>query len=128
MRGFLEKSTSRNLHGLNSRSTCKQIFALLKTQNGPLKHRSQIFKMVGVKFDNLFLCTEWHQRNCSYFTVNLPLDVSEIFKFSDVQCFSSFLRIQENFGKNIKTVEISKPVDERSNIFQENHSLWMSTI
>ena len=48
--------------------------------------------------------------------------------FLDLQCFSSFSRSQENFRKKIKTIVISKPVDERSNNFQENHSLWMPTI
>ena len=48
--------------------------------------------------------------------------------FSELQCFSSFLRIQENFPKKLKTIVISKPVDERSNNFQENHNLWMPTI
>ena len=47
---------------------------------------------------------------------------------SELWCFSSFLRIQENFRKKLKTIVISKPVDERSNNFQENHSLWVPTI
>ena len=41
---------------------------------------------------------------------------------------SYFLRIQENFRAKFKTTVISKPVDERSNNFKENHSLFMSTI
>ena len=42
--------------------------------------------------------------------------------------FSSFLRIQENFLKKLKAAVISKPVDERSNNFQESHNLWIPTI
>ena len=48
--------------------------------------------------------------------------------FSELQCFPSFLRIQENFRNKLKTIVISKTVDERSNNFQENHSLWLPTI
>ena len=48
--------------------------------------------------------------------------------FPELQGFYSFLRIKENFQKKLKTIVISKPVDERSNNFQENHSLWMPTI
>ena len=48
--------------------------------------------------------------------------------FSDLQCFSSLLRIQETFRKKLKTIAVSKPGHERSNKFQENHSLWMPAI
>ena len=62
----------------------------------------------------------------NYFTVNLPLDFCEIFNIFRITVFFYVLRIRENFEK--KTIVISKPVDERSNNFQENHSLWMPTI
>ena len=84
--------------------------------------------MPGVKFYDLFLGTERLQRNFDYFTVNLPLEFSEIFNIFRITVFFFFLRIQENFRKKLKTIVISKPVDKRSNNFQENHSLWMPTI
>ena len=43
--------------------------------------------------------------------------------FSELHGFSSFLRIQENLRKRLKTVVISKLLDQRSNNFQENRSL-----
>ena len=92
------------------------------------QRRFQIYKKLGVKFYDLFLLTERLQRNFNYFTVNLPLDFSEIFNIFRITVFLFFLRIQKNFRKKLKTIVISKPVDERSNNFQENHSLWMPTI
>ena len=53
------------------------------------------------------------------FTVNLPLDFSEILNIFRIIMFSSFLRIQENFRKKLKSIIISKPRDERSNNFEE---------
>ena len=35
-------------------------------------------KKVGVKFYDLFLLTEWLERNFSYLSIILPLDFSEI--------------------------------------------------
>ena len=54
----------------------------------------------------------------NYFTVDLPLDFSEVFNIFRIAVLSSFLSMQENFRKQLKTVIISKPVDERSNNFQ----------
>ena len=88
-----------------------------------LKHRFQIFKKLGVKFNDLFLSTEQPQRYVNYFKENLPLEFSQIFKIVRITVFSSFSRIQENFRKKLKAVVISKPLDERSKNFQENHSL-----
>ena len=45
------------------------------------KHRFQIFKstkMAGVKFNDVFLSTEWLERNFNHFFMILPLDFSEI--------------------------------------------------
>ena len=42
--------------------------------------------------------------------------------------FFFFKNSTKIFEKKLKTTVISKPVDERSNNFQENHNLWMSTI
>ena len=63
------------------------------------EHRFQILKKLGVKFYDIFLQTERPQRNFNYFTVNLPLDFSEIFSIFRITVFSSFLRIQENFRR-----------------------------
>ena len=93
-----------------------------------MEHRSRIFKKLRVKFYDLCLGTERLQRNLSYFTENLPLDFSEIFNNFRITVFFFFLGIQENFLKQLKIIVISKPVDERSNNFQENHSLWMPTV
>ena len=52
----------------------------------------------------------------NYFTVNLPLNFSEIFNIFRITVFSSLVRIRECFREGLK---MSKPVDERSNSFQE---------
>ena len=91
------------------------------------EHRFQVFRMLGVKFYDLFLLTEWLQRNLNYFTVNLPLDFSEIFNIFRITVFFCFLGIRGNFRRKLKTIVISKLVDERSNNFQGNHSLWLPT-
>ena len=79
------------------------------------EHRFQIFKKLGVKFNDLFLWTE-RQRNLNYFKKeNLPLDFSEIFNIFRTAVVNN----SRKFSKKIKTVVISKPVDERSNNFQE---------
>ena len=85
--------------------------------------------MPGVKFYDLFLGTERLQRNLNYFTVNLPLDFSEIFNIFRITVFFFFFENSRKFSKKkLKTTVISKPVDKRSSGFQENHSLWMPTI
>ena len=54
--------------------------------------------MPGVKFYDLFLGTERLQRNFGYFTVNLPLDFSEIFN----SVFLLFQEFKKIFEKNLK--------------------------
>ena len=39
--------------------------------------------------------------------------------FSELQCFASFLRIQENFRKKLKTIVISKSSTKDQIIFKE---------
>ena len=63
------------------------------------EHRFQIFKMPGVKFYDLFLGTERLQRNCDYFTVNLPLDFSEIFNIFRITVFFFFFKNSRKFSK-----------------------------
>ena len=53
---------------------------------GHYQHRFQIFKKVGVKFNELLRL----QRNLNHFTVNLPLDFSEIFNIFRITVFSFF--------------------------------------
>ena len=52
------------------------------------QHRFQVFKKLGVKFYDLFLSTEPLQRDLNYFTVNLPLEFSEIFNIFNVVLLS----------------------------------------
>ena len=80
----------------------------------------QILKKLGVKFYDLFLLTKRLQRNWNSFPVNLPLDSSGIF---NIFRRTMFLRIQEYFKNKLRTIITSKPVEERSNDFQENHSI-----
>ena len=54
------------------------------------KHRFQIFKRVGVKFNEVFLSAEWLQIKFSYFAIILPLDFSKIFNIVGIRVFSSF--------------------------------------
>ena len=65
------------------------------------KHRFQIFKKLGVKFDDLFLWTEQLQRNLDFFTVNLLLDFSEIFNIFRITVCSSFFKDSRKFSKKI---------------------------
>ena len=55
------------------------------------RHRFQIFEKLGVKFNELFLLTEWPQRNLNYFTVNMPLDCFEVFNIFRITVFFFFL-------------------------------------
>ena len=58
---------------------------------------------VGVKFNDLFLPTDRLQRNCNYFTINLPLDFSEIFNTFRITMFSFFFKNSREFlKKNLK--------------------------
>ena len=82
---------------------------------------------MGVKFYDLVLLTERLQQNLNYFTVNLSLDFPKIFNIFRITVFFFFVK-GKYFRKKIKTIVISKPVDERSNNFQENHSSWIATI
>ena len=51
-----------------------------------------------------------------------------IFNIFRITVFFFFFKNSRKFSKKkLKTIVISKPVDERSNNFQENHSLWMPT-
>ena len=84
-------------------------------------NRLQIFKRMGVKFNEVFLSTEWLQRNFSYFAMILPLDFVEIFNIFRIRVLSAFLRIPEKFSKKVKTITISKLSDSTSNNFHENH-------
>ena len=83
--------------------TLFELFALLIPYS-IMRRRFQFFNKLGVKFYDLylFLRTERLQRTLNQFTLNLPLDFSEIFSISELRCFSSFLRIRENFRKNLK--------------------------
>ena len=93
-----------------------------------VEHRFQIFKKLGVKLNDLFLWTEQPQRNLNYFTVNLPLDASEMFNIFRITVFFFFFKNSRKFQKKLKTLVNSKPLDKRANNFLENHSLWMPTI
>ena len=68
-------------------------------QAKPLELRFQIFEMVGEKFYDLFLRTEWLQRNNSYFAVNLPLDFPEIFNIFRITVIFFFLKNSRKFLK-----------------------------
>ena len=89
------------------------------------EHRFQIFnKKLGVKFYDRFLLSERLQRNLNYITVNLPLDFSEVFNIFRITVVFFFFKNSRKFSKKkLKTIVISKPVDERSNNFQEYHRL-----
>ena len=63
------------------------------------EHRFQISKKLGVKFIDLFLRTEMLQRNLNYFTVNLPLDFSEIFNIFRITLLFFFFQNQRKFSK-----------------------------
>ena len=63
------------------------------------QHRFQIFKKLGVKFNDLFLRTKRLQRNLNYFTVNLPLDFSEIFNILRITVFFFFFKNSRKFSK-----------------------------
>ena len=56
------------------------------------------------------------QRNFSYFTVNLPLEFSEIFNIFRITVFFFLLSEYKKFKTKLKTIVISKPVDERATI------------
>ena len=62
------------------------------------QHRFQIFKKLGVKFNDLFLLTEWLQRNFNYFTVNLPLDFSD-YNIFRITVFFFFFKNSRKFSK-----------------------------
>ena len=66
------------------------------------KHMFQIFKKLGVKFNDLFLRTERLRRNLNYFTVNLPLDFSEIFNTFRITVFFLFSEFKKIFEKNLE--------------------------
>ena len=50
------------------------------------------------------------------------------FQLFRISGFCFFSRIQAKFSKISRTIVISKLLDTTWNAFQENHSLWMSTI
>ena len=81
-------------------------------------HMFPIIKnVVGVKFRDVFLATEWLHRNFSYLAIILPLDFLEIFNIFRIRFFSLFFwRLKEKFSK--KTFTISKLFDPTSNNFQ----------
>ena len=61
--------------------------------------------------------------------VNLPLDFSGILNIFRIAVFFFFFKNTRKFSKKkLRTILISKPVDERPDNFQENHSLWIPTI
>ena len=62
-------------------------------------HRFQIFTKLGVKFYDLFLWTERLQGNLNYFTVNLPLDFSELFNIFRITVFFFFFKNSRKFSK-----------------------------
>ena len=93
--------------------------------NSSRQHKFQIFIKLGVKFNDLFLCTERLQRNLKHFTVNLPLDFAEILNIFRIIVFFFFFK---NSRKFLLRIVITKPLDERSNNFQENQRLTMPTI
>ena len=62
------------------------------------KHRFQILNKLGVKFYGLSLSTEWLQRILSYFTVNLPLDFSEIFNIFRIIVFFFIFKNSRKFS------------------------------
>ena len=58
---------------------------------GKKRRRKRTFrKKVGVKFYDLFLLTEWRQRNFSDVSINLPSDFSEIFEITAYSYFGLF--------------------------------------
>ena len=68
-----------------------------------LKLRFQIFKEVGAKFSDLFLRTEWLQRNFSHPAIFLPLDFSAIVDIFRIGVFSFFVgNSRKNFQKKLK--------------------------
>ena len=64
-----------------------------------MQHRFEIFKNLDVNFYDLFLWTERLQRNLNYFTVNLPLDFSEIFNIFRITVFFFFFKKSRKFLK-----------------------------
>ena len=66
---------------------------------GKKQRRFQISKKLGVKSYNLFLCTEWLQRNLNYLTVNLPFDFSEIFSIFRITVLLIFLKNSRKYSK-----------------------------
>ena len=60
----------------------------------------------------------------NYFTVNLLLQFSKIFNIFRMTVFFFFVKDSKIFWrKKLKTIVITKPIDERSNNLQETHSL-----
>ena len=71
---------------------------LSKTQ---YQSKSIGFKSLSVKFNDIFLSTEWLQRNFIYFAMILPLDFSEIFDIFRIKVLFFFF---ENSRKMFKKI------------------------
>ena len=61
------------------------------------QQRFQIFKKVGVKFNDLFLSTERLQRDYNYFTINLLLEFLKSSIFLGITVFSLFCKKSREF-------------------------------
>ena len=75
------------------------------------EHKFQIFKWVGIKFNDLSLRTEWLQGNFTYFAIILSLDFSKIFNIFRIRVFFFFFKNSRKIFKELKTVAISKLFD-----------------
>ena len=116
-------NSSNNLFLLKPLKT-KQNYRSNSVLHTGYQQRLQIFKKLGVKFYDPFLSTERLQRNLKNFTFfchsllkNLPLDLSEIFNIFRINVLLFFFKYSRKFRKKLKTMVISKPVDERSKNF-----------
>ena len=83
-----------------------------------VERRFRTFKKLSVNCMTYFFEPNGFKESyLNYFSVNLPLDFSEIFNTFRITVLLLFLRIQENFRKNLRLIVISKLADERSNNF-----------
>ena len=93
---------------------CRQKLCRFRVNRRPIRH---IFH----RFQNL-------PASCER-SLNLPLDCSETFNIFRITVFFFLFKNSRKFStKNLKTILISIPVDERSNNFTENHNLRVPTI
>ena len=75
---------------------------------GVLQQKFQIFKKVGVKFNDLFLLNEWLQGNFSYFAMILPLNFSEILNIFRIRVFLVFFENSRKVEKKLSAIVMSK--------------------